>query len=64
MKRKRPCELEDSSDEEDEDPGVSESCSDGTSALSVQDQEASKLTSVYNNPAGISSMFCRSGKDM
>ena len=51
MKRKRPRELEDSSDEGDEDPGIDETYSDGTS----QELEAS---SVYNNPAGISLMFC------
>ena len=42
MKRKRPRELEDSSDEEDEDPGsLTESHSGVTSACSQQDQEAS-----------------------
>lgn len=55
MKRKRSRELEDSSDEDDEDPGVDGTCSDGTSTLSLQDQEVS---SVYNNPAGISLMVC------
>ena len=42
MKRKRLRELEDSSDEEDEDPGsLNESHSGATSAFSQQDQEAS-----------------------
>ena len=41
MKRKRPREIEDSSDEEDEDPGLNESRSGGTSVVSQQDQEAS-----------------------
>ena len=54
MKRKRPRELDDSSDEDDEDPGLNESRIVG---VSQQDQEASKLTGVYNNAAGISLML-------
>ena len=57
MKRKRPRELDDSSDEDDEDPGLNESRIVRTSAVSQQDQEASKLTGVYNNAAGISLML-------
>ena len=57
MKRRRPRELEESSDEEDRDPGEDESCSDGSSTFSQREQEASSRR-VYNNPAGIILMFC------
>lgn len=49
MKRKRPREIEDSSDEEDEDPGLNESRSGGTSVVSQQDQEEPELPGVIEN---------------